>query len=100
MIPEFYPPARAEAWLTLPPGVVVARDADDYEPRYCEEPWYPTVRSEVARRFRAKFGNQAAFDWDLEPEQSWLLSQTLKEVFCSSGLQKQFYVSNPFLQMT
>lgn len=99
MIPEYYPPPRTEAWLTLPPGAVVARDDPDWEPRRPDEPRYPVVRSEVALRFRNEFGNEAALAWDLEPDRFWLMDRTMREVFCGSLMEKMLYKESPFHAM-
>jgi len=96
--PEFYPPKRVEPWLCLPPGLVVKRDLPDYEPPARDLGRVPQVRSEVARRFRSKFGNQAALDWLLEPERMWLLNKTLQEVWLDDVMHRQFFDDSKFIR--
>jgi len=83
-VPEYHPPPRVEAWLTLPPGVVVARDDPDWEPydRFAwSREWIGVRRLDSDERFVKEFGLKTAVDWGLVPSPfSWIM----KDVFCDS----------------
>jgi hypothetical protein len=106
---EYYPPPRVEAWLTLPPGVVVRRDliaaGEMDEP--CEEfdrRWMgstPPENRATTRRFIAEFGEEAAYRWKF-PGVPGVLGRVMRDVFSDArsdlarSIERQFYMGSPF----
>ena len=96
-VPEYHPSPRVEAWLTLPPGVMVKRDDPDYErPEVPDPPRYPrpNPRTRTAMAFVREFGMEAGVKWGLVPVPfDWIM----QDVWSSERMSKLFFQENQFL---
>jgi hypothetical protein len=108
VVPEYFPPARVETWLTLPPGVAPLRDSCEGEwcegcaYRFCpgREPMWenwlgptPPENKATIKRFIKEFGKLVAHHWGL----ACLLNEVMKAEWTSERMQNMFYAGSPFL---